>query len=763
MSKEIITEVLGQRLKLTNLDKVLYPSIDISKAKFIKFYMDVAPLIMKYISHRPLTLIRYPDGVNGKKFYSKSKPKWTPEWIKSYVIKHESKDIDYLYLHNQASLIWLANLAALEIHPTQFQVNSELKPDHFIFDLDPDLGIGFEEIKSTAIKIREHLLAFGYTSFVKTSGGKGLHLYVPIIPKWAYEKVSHAIREIAKSFVQKDLKKYTLQISKGKRAGRILIDIYRNHLGNTCVAPYSTRGKLGAPISMPISWEQLENVRSAQQFNINNYADYLDKNGDAWAEWRNYEVSLHTDRDSLNINSKTGDKPNPRIEAYIEKRDFQKTDEPQNAQLDMSRKDEFVVQMHDASNLHYDLRLEHEGTLWSWAIPKGLPTEKGIKRLCIQTEDHPVKYLDFEGSIPKGSYGGGEMWIMDQGKVNWISKKEGKSLKFILSSTLISAEYKLYRLKENQWLCEMMSKLSNEKRQYQPMLAEAKKKVPIAEGYYYEVKWDGIRAIFIIENGKVRVLSRSGRDITSQFEEFQAPDLFEIEYGVFDGEIVVLDEEGRPMFHDVISRMHNQKKLKVSSAKTATCYLFDVMNVDGIDISSFPFQKRREILEACIKKNSTFRLSDLFDEGELLFQAIKAKGMEGIMAKKKDSKYYEGLRSDNWLKIKCRTDDEAYIIGYTRGKGDRIEVFGALHLAKKEKGQWKYMGKVGTGFDSAKLKELFTIISNIEESSKLVEESIEEPNRTVWIKPELKCELNYASLSSNGTYREPVFKKLIKN
>jgi bifunctional non-homologous end joining protein LigD len=295
---------------------------------------------------------------------------------------------------------------------------------------------------------------------------------------------------------------------------------------------------------------------------------------------------------------------------------------------------------------------------------------------------------------------------------------------------------------------------------FKPMLANSRKKVPGGSDYIYEVKWDGIRAFVILNNEKIKIVSRSGRDITSQFPEFQKPDRFEIESGVFDSEIVVLDKEGKPQFHNVISRMHS-KNGSNSKSKKATCYLFDALEVDGIDITGFPFMKRREILEATVKKDRRIRLSDVFTDGQLLFNAIESKSMEGIMAKKKNGKYAAGERSDNWLKIKCRTDDSAYIIGYTLGKGDRAGGIGALHLAKKHQDQWQYMGKVGTGFDTVKLKEVYELLEQLPTTDKPINETIEEPDRTVWVEAKYQCEITYASLSSNGTYREPVFKKLI--
>ena len=752
------TEIDGRKVKLSNLDKVLYPSKEITKAQVIQYYLGVSDYILPHIRDRALTVIRYPDGIHKQKFYSKDKPDWTPDWLNSTKIKHDDRTIDYLICDDKASLCWLANLACLELHPMQYQVAHQPNPDHFIFDLDPDEALDFSHVKEAALRLKPFLEKYGYHPFVKTSGGKGLHLYVPIEPQWDITIVSDMVKALAGVFVSQYSDKYTLQIPKAKRKGKILIDIYRNHSTNTTVAPFSTRGKVGAPISLPIHWNQLEALQSSNQYDIDNYQAYLDEYGYAWEGWKEKASGLHNQR----MEALSSTEMSPRLESYIEKRNFSKTPEPvpSVAATDQNR---YCIQLHDASNLHYDLRLEHEGTLLSWAVPKGLPFENGVKRLGIRTEDHPIMYLDFEGVIPKGEYGAGRMWICEKGKIKWIKKSEKKYV-FTLSHRK-GTTFHLFRTKDSQWLIE--AKLDDDYVQHIPkhMLAEAAKKIPHSGKYTYEVKWDGIRVFILLRNDKIKIYSKSGRDITKQFPELWHTDRFKVEQGLFDGEIVVLDATGAPVFSDVISRMHTSSEASIkglTKRKPAVCYLFDAVQIDGKDIAKFTNTKRREWLDCVLKSGESYRYSENFDDGKALFAAIESKGMEGIMSKLKNASYQYDTRSRHWLKIKSRSTADCHIIGYTKGKGDRSAVFGALHLAKIDGDEITYMGKVGTGFDMAKLKKLFGILNQVEKILKPIKDTIEEESRTVWIKPEYQCEITYASMTNNNTYREPVFVKLIQ-
>ncbi len=760
-TKYVHTSIDGRSLKLSNLDKTLYPSLGITKAQVIKYYLDVAPLLLKYIADRPLTVIRYPDGVDGKSFYSKDKPDWTPDWIPSMKIEHEAKTIDYLVPTDKAAVVWLANLACLELHPTQFVRANDMKPDFFVVDLDPDEALDFERVKEAALRLREFLSRYEYTAYLKTSGGKGLHLYIPIVPEASFKEMFESVKALMKIFISQYKDQYTLNISKAQRKGKILLDIYRNYLSNTTVAPYSLRGRAGAPVSLPLKWNHLDGLKRSNIYNILNYRDYLDANSDPWDGWRKNEQLLH-DRRGKSVDTDPDDE---RLNLYTKKRDFQKTTEPR-AVIKLNHKDEYVVQLHNASNLHYDLRLEDKGVLLSWAIPKGLPFVKGQKRLAIRTEDHPIKYIDFEGVIPKGSYGAGEMWVFHGGKIIW-SKKEEKSYEFTLSSKKLTRKFKLVKTKrEDQWLiqCDADYDHYNVNNVVDPMLASASRKISNSSDYAYEVKWDGIRVIIYYQDDRVKIISRGGNDITDKFPELQIPDMFKVEHAVLDAEIVVLDKQGRPLFHDVISRMHTKATGSIeraSKSKPVTCYLFDLISLDGVDIKHIGLGRRRDWLKTILKTGTYYRLSETFTDGNQLFKAIESQGMEGIMAKDQNSPYIPGQRSDHWKKIKCRKLEQCMIIGYTEGQGDRSGLMGAMHLAKKEEdGSLKYMGKVGTGYNHEMLKKLYQLLSNLNEVKKPIDDKIEEAHRTRWIENKLSCEIEYASLSSNGTYREPVFIKL---
>ena len=759
-SKYVHTEIEGQKLKLSNLDKLIYPASKISKAEIIQYYLAVADQLLIHISDRPLTLIRFPDGIQKERFYAKEKPAWTPEWIPSIKIEHSKDPINYIYVQNKAAVIWLANLSALEIHPMQMTVDSIEHPDHFIFDLDPPDDTDFTSLKKIAFDLRDFLQEKKYTPFVKTSGSKGLHILVPIEKKYTHEEMVTSVKLLAQQFVKKYPDTSTLHLAKEKRGKRTLIDIYRNHMAQTTVAAYSLRGKPGAPISMPLSWKKLEKIDHAQYFTIKNYTEHLEASILAWSKWKLARSPLY------NINL-APEKPDPELEkklsTYISKRNFEKTDEPAFTNT-KGNNDRYVIQLHDASNLHYDLRLEMDNVLKSWAIPKGLPMRKGVKRMAIQTEDHPLMYLDWEGIIPKGEYGAGQMWIYESGTYEIIDKSE-KKIKFKLKTKHKSRSYHIFRTKDAQWLVERIdATLGIEDSIPKPMLADVSKIVPTGKQYVYEIKWDGIRAIISIDDGKVLIRSRSGRDISSSFPELQdIKKSFELESGIFDGEIVSMDEEGRPIFSQVISRMHTQGKeriLQKSQSSPVYCYVFDCLSLDGKNTTRLPLKRRKEWLRCVLKNGGYYRYSEDMPNGNDLYIAAEKLNLEGIMAKDITQAYFPGQRSRAWLKVKFRSTDDCIILGYTKGQGDRSALFGAIHLGKKEATHMRYMGKVGTGFDVKKMKKLLERFKNTPQGTKIVKDKIEGEKDTIWLEPILHCEIEYASLTNNGTYREPVFKKM---
>ncbi len=749
--KEIITEVDGRRLKLTNLQKVLFPSVGIMKAEIINYYINSAPYILKFINQRPLTLIRFPDGITANKFYSKNKPNWTPQWVASVKIDQED-DITYIMANEPATLAWTANLASLELHPMQIRANHLKYADHFIFDLDPPESADFEVVKQLAMKLKPFLEGYGYHPFIKTSGSKGLHIYVPITPQYDNATLLKSVKSLAKSYIKND-PSVTLKMSKEKRKGKVLLDIYRNHRSQTCVAPYSTRAKSGAPVSTPISWDELSDLESSRAFDIYTVLERLEAGVDPWDTFFDHAVQLH---DHADMSKK-------KLAEYAKKRDFKKTPEPVDSSTPSNvSNNRYVIQLHDSSNLHYDLRIEDEGVLRSWAIPKGLPTKMGIKRLAIETEPHPIKYLTFEGVIPKTEYGGGEMWIFDTGEYEYI-KKDAKKIKIKLSKGKIKGTFTLINTRDSQWLVETDIEESGIKsmKGTSPMLASMGEKIPQNASYFHEIKWDGIRVLIEKKGKYVKITSRNGNDLTEKFpkivESFSSQEPQEI---IADGEIVALNPNGTPNFSKVVGRMHLTGKdtIRKASIKTQTVfYAFDCIYLDGLSIMHLPIERRRKWLQVNIKVEEYVRFSQAFDDGEQLFQAIKAQGMEGIMSKLKGSKYDAGNRSKSWLKIKVRETDTALIIGYTKGKGDRSALFGSLHLAKLENDKLVYYGKVGTGFDKTKMKKIYKILSTIKTVKKPIPDSIEEERDTIWLAPEYSCNIRYASMTSNNTYREPVY------
>ncbi len=751
--KTVYTEVNGQKLKLSNLEKVLYPDTQITKAQVIQHYLSCADYILKYAGHRPLTLIRYPDGISSKKFYTKNKPDFTPKWIPTTEVPHD-KEKDYLYATSQEHIVWLANLAALELHSGISSIQSISNPDQFIIDLDPSPNQDFGVLKTICFHLRDFLTYYGYNSLVKLSGGKGIHIHCPIIPKYSFNQVTTAVKFLLTQFV-KDHPNTTLKVHKQNRSNKLLLDIYRNYEGNTAISPFSLRGKPNAPIAMPISWESLKFINSSQHFTLSKfYAEPIV--ADPWIDFKRMAVSLHSDSKYKKLNKE-------KLKEYIEKRDFQRTKEP-TANVDNSVNGKFVLQLHNASNIHYDLRLGIDGILKSWAIPKGLPLLKDVKRLAIQTEDHPAKYIDFEGIIPEEEYGGGQMWIFDQGSIEWI-KKSSKSLKFKLVGQNNTNTYHLYKMKEDDWLLEIIEGFDKPdwEKLSKSMLCEQVSNVPDDSKYLFEVKWDGIRVMIIKNGSDTKIISRNGRDITLRFPEFYIQEFIRVEKAVIDAELVCLDDKGVPVFEDIISRLHSTSNRKISQlgkVKKAYLYCFDCIYLDGKSLTKQSIEQRKEWLNAIIKTSDLVRISEVFENGQMLFQAAKEMYLEGIMAKRKSSTYIPGQRSKQWLKVKFRSTMMVHIIGYTQGKGDRSPYFGALHMAKIENQNFIYLGKVGSGFDSNKLKEIKKLLEQCIVIRKPIKEPIEEPKNTTWIESQLICEVEYASLSSNGSLREPIFVKL---
>ena len=299
------------------------------------------------------------------------------------------------------------------------------------------------------------------------------------------------------------------------------------------------------------------------------------------------------------------------------------------------------------------------------------------------------------------------------------------------------------------------------------MLATQRTDLPEGDDWQFEVKWDGIRSFMVIDEDTVKILSRSQRDITYSFPEIAAArDHLNCNKAILDGEIVCLDEIGRPVFSDVISRMHTKgvKKIAALSKRLpAYFYAFDIVFLDGRQIGRKSLQMRQKWLSQLITKLDVIRPTEALKDGQALFNASKDLGLEGVMAKKMGSTYQFDTRSNDWVKIKFRTTMVCKILGYTEGQGARKNLFGSLQLAELVDGELIYRGRVGTGFNDALLAQVLSKLQKIPTVSKPFQEKIEEENATSWIEPVLNCEIEYASMTGNGTLREPVFKGFIED
>lgn len=762
------TLVDKRKLELSKLEKILFPGDGITKAEIIEYYLKIAPTLLQHVKGRALTLIRFPDGINGESFYQKNRPEWAPDWLEFVKLGKEEKK-DYIIATEPASLVWLANLAALELHQLHSRKPDFEHPDYMVFDLDPPEGFDFTKIVSLAVDLKTFIESFGYTCFAKTTGGKGIHICCPIEPKWDFHTVFETAQTIATPFTERFPKETTLHIKKDSRKGRVLIDIFRIRSGQSIVSPYSLRGRTGCPVSMPLTWDEISRLKSPKDFNISNAVEKVIQDGDAWEGMDAFAVELHTHR-TIKVAKDKILPPNKRhktpgqLETYEKKRDFKKTPEPE-AKIIEGSGSSFVIHRHHASHLHYDLRLEQDGVLKSWAIPRGLPPHPGIKRLAVQTEDHPMKYLTFDGEIPKGQYGAGEMWIYALGKYQ-ITKDKKDGFYFRLSSREVNGEYRIYKIKAKEWLFERVDtpQVNYLQDTIDPMLSASADKPPAGDKYIHEIKWDGIRALISVGEGQIRIRSRNQNDVTKQFPELTVADrAFRATCGLFDAEIVCLDKGGKADFKKVIHRLMSTGETSIQKGMRTSpvyCYIFDCLYMDGRSLINEPLMKRREWLKDAIKPDTPYRISEAVDDGEALFEAAREHQLEGIISKEKSSKYLPGKRSESWLKVKVRNTRECVILGYNPGKGDRSVTFGGLHIAERDGDKFIYRGKVGSGFDEATLREVFKELKALKETKKPIPDKVMDEKISIWVEPKLIAEISFSMITRDQQFREPVFVRL---
>lgn len=483
-----------------------------------------------------------------------------------------------------------------------------------------------------------------------------------------------------------------------------------------------------------------------------------------------------------------------KLDEYNKKRDFNKTLEPSGVEKgEDSDKLIFLVQKHNASHLHYDFRLEWEGVLLSFAIPKGPSYNTKDKRLAVEVEPHPYDYKDFEGTIPKGEYGGGTVMLWDEGfwypqeEYDFNKGLEDGTIKIILEGKRLKGKWALVRMKskdngKNNWLIikekdefansdfniddfntsirtgrtfEEIEK-GDEPKVYAPMLSTQIEKIPKSDNYIYELKYDGYRIMAYGEKGTVKLLSRNGIDYTEKFPDI-AKDLSNSEKDfIIDGEVVV-NKNGKSDFQAL------QEYIKTKKGTKPIYMAFDLLKLGKKEFVKMPLQDRRDNLEKFLKESDfkyTHFSSSIEDNPEELFKTLCEKGMEGIMGKKKDSSYIEG-RSKDWVKIKCDNTDEFIVVGFT--KTDKAtRAFSSLLLAEFEGDELIYKGRVGTGFSDESASEIFKKLKNITRKTSPLKEDIDKRSgeTLIWVTPKLVAEVKYTEMTNDGLLRQASFKGL---
>ncbi len=506
------------------------------------------------------------------------------------------------------------------------------------------------------------------------------------------------------------------------------------------------------------------------------------------------------------------------LKEYIRKRNFGKTAEP-SAKLGRKSQHRFVIQKHDASRLHYDFRLEMDGTLKSWACPKGLPYAHGEKHLAVEVEDHPIAYEDFEGTIPQGQYGGGTVMVWDRGTYEPLTPLKGLArgkLHFVLKGKKLKGEWYLVRFKreDKQWLIikggesmkpitkkaedtsalsgHTMKQLAQGDRVWQskdtapkhigrkkarelkpaplpafvePMKAKLAATAPAGD-WIYEIKFDGWRALALKGGSQSRLLSRNEKDFGAKFPEvMESIAKLKVQNAILDGEIVALDDKGRSSFQLLQAYDIGQERPPIYF------YVFDILQLDGKDLTGLPLEKRKAVLGKLLKKPPGVirNSSSLGNDADSLLAQAREIGLEGLIGKKEGSLYEIGRRSGAWIKLKLHREQEFVIGGYTEPEGSRLH-FGALIVGYYKGKTLTFAGKVGTGFNAKLLRSLHTQFRKIAQdecpfanlpvarSGKWGQGITKSEMRSChWLKPTMVAQIKFSEWTTDAQLRQPVF------
>jgi bifunctional non-homologous end joining protein LigD len=431
----------------------------------------------------------------------------------------------------------------------------------------------------------------------------------------------------------------------------------------------------------------------------------------------------------------------------------------------------FVVQEHHARRLHWDLRLERDGVLVSWAVPKGIPPDPRRNNLAVHTEDHPLEYLDFEGEIPAGQYGAGTMKVWDRGTYEPEKFREDEVI-VTFHGERVQGRYVLFRTRGRDWMIHRMDPPLDPEREpmperLEPMLATPGELPEHDDGWAYEVKWDGVRAIGFVEGGRLRLQARSGRDVTPRYPELRPlAAALGAQEAVLDGEVVAFGPDGRPSFQRLQGRMHltSEHAIRTLSRREPVTYVvFDLLFLDGRSLLGETYADRRAALAELALAGPTWQVpAHHVGDGAALLGAARAQGLEGVIAKRLDCPYTPGRRSPGWIKVKNVRRTDVVVGGWLEGERGRAGRIGALLVGAYDDAEppaLRYLGRVGTGFTDAELARLAGLLEPLAREESPFS-GPRPPRGARFVAPQLVAVVEYLEVTQAGTLRAPSYKGL---
>lgn len=690
-----VVEIDGHRLSLSNLDKVLYPATGTTKAEVLQYYALAAPALLPVVAGRPVTRKRWPNGVDAEPFFVKNTEAGAPRWVPRQIVAHSDRPVEYPMVDSAAVLTWMAQMAALELHVPQWRFDSHRpgRPDRMVFDLDPGPGVGLAECAQVARWVREVLQEAGSDAVPVTSGSKGLHLYVALDGARTSDQVSATAKAVGQALESRHPKLVTSKMAKSVRPGRIFLDWSQNSSAKTTIAAYSMRGRERPTVAAPRTWDEVADPDLTQL----DFSGVLDRLATGIDPWRDH----FGDGPSAIDGAVAG----ARIESAA----------PVAAGPDADTKAAAAAYAIAAMGGGEHGEKKHGPHRWADPLegPRGRVVRKDFSKVGQPTPT--------EGAARAGS--------ADGDKAADEPAAAGRSKISTAASGLL------------------------------PMLATAGDLSDIADPAHwrFEGKWDGIRALAEVRDGRLRLIGRSSRDMTAGYPELaEIAELLDGHTAVLDGEIVALEPDGRTSFPLLQQRMNLVSPAMIARATRdvpVSYYAFDLLEIDGISLLRKTYDARRRLLAALQLAGDHVEVPAPLD-GELasVMRFTREQNWEGVVAKRSDSIYRPGTRSGNWLKMKNQRMQEVVIIGWRRGAGRRSGGIGSLLVAVPGESGLRYAGRVGTGFSDRALEDLLDLLTATDHCP-VDDVPATDVRDAVWVEPVVVGEVSFGEWTPDHRLR----------